>query len=92
MSIRTIRKVLRMGAPVYSDTSLHLVHVGTYEIHPLSNAYMYVMLEIRLSCTVVLPGKGIQFNLEYSCNKCSNLIGQIEVHYFTYRPPERSYK
>ena len=41
MSIRTIRKVLRMGAPVYSDTSLHLVHVGTYEIHPLSNAYMY---------------------------------------------------
>ena len=30
--------------------------------------------------------------LEYSCNKCSNLIGQLEVHYFTYRPPERSYK
>ena len=30
--------------------------------------------------------------LEYSCNKCSNLIGQLEVHYFTYRSPERSYK
>ena len=28
--------------------------------------------------------------LEYSCNKCSNLIGQLEVHYFTYGPPERS--
>ena len=24
--------------------------------------------------------------LEYSCNKYSNLIGQLEVHYFTYGP------
>ena len=24
--------------------------------------------------------------LEYSCNKCGNLIGQLEVHYFTYGP------
>ena len=25
-------------------------------------------------------------SLEYSCNKYSNLIGQLEVHYFTYGP------
>ena len=24
--------------------------------------------------------------LEYSCNKYNNLIGQLEVHYFTYGP------
>ena len=27
-----------------------------------------------------------ELNLEYSCNKYSNLIGQLEVHYFTYGP------
>ena len=25
-------------------------------------------------------------DLEYSCNKYSNLIDQLEVHYFTYGP------
>ena len=25
--------------------------------------------------------------LEFSCNKYSNLIGQLEVPYFTYTPP-----
>ena len=34
----------------------------------------------------------IEINLECSCNKYSNLIGQLRIQYFTYRPPERSYK
>ena len=29
---------------------------------------------------------GTNVVLEYSCNKYSNLIGQLEVHYFTYGP------
>ena len=32
------------------------------------------------------------YYLEYTCNKCSNLIGQLGVHYFTYGPLERSSK
>ena len=34
----------------------------------------------------------LSFILEYSYNKYRNQIGQLEVPYFTYRPPERSYK
>ena len=32
------------------------------------------------------------YYLDSSCYKYCDLIGQLEVHYFTYRPLQRSYK
>ena len=41
-----------------------------------------------LHCVVTLRSRYVCVR----CNKYSNLIGRLEVHYFTYGPPERYYK